>query len=182
MVGQTISHYKIIAKLGEGGMGEVFLAHDTLLDRKVALKFLPDFMQEDPVAQKRFLREAKSAAALDHPYICHIHEVGEEKGKPFISMEYVQGETLKDKLTDGPLAMKDALQKAVEIAEALEGTWLMDRDKGGGSSLRMLLAVSSGADFWKGCVPVSISYRTTPKEKMSDRVSTSFPRNCSGDM
>ena len=119
MIGRTISHYKIIDKLGEGGMGEVFLAEDTSLDRKVALKFLPDFMQQDPVAEKRFLREAKSAAALDHPYICKIYEVGEEDGKSFISMEYVQGETLKDKLGKGPLPLKDALEKATEIAEAL---------------------------------------------------------------
>jgi len=120
MIGQTISHYKIIDKLGEGGMGEVFLAHDASLDRKVALKFLPDFMQENLTARRRFLQEAKSAGALDHPFICHIHEVGQVEGKDFISMEYVQGETLKDKLAEGPIAIKDALQKAKEIAEALE--------------------------------------------------------------
>ncbi|MDA2924270.1 serine/threonine-protein kinase [Acidobacteria bacterium AH-259-L09] len=120
MIGQTVSHYKILEKLGEGGMGEVFLAQDTSLDRKVALKFLPDFMQEDPTARKRFLREAKSAAALDHPFICKIYEVGEADGKDFIAMEYVQGTTLKDKLAEGALALKDALRKATEIAEALE--------------------------------------------------------------
>ncbi len=101
-------------------MGEVFLAQDTTLDRKVALKFLPEELQQDSTAKKRFLREAKSAAALDHPYICHIHEVGEAEGKSFISMEYVQGETLSQKLTEGPLPLKNALQTAVEIAEALE--------------------------------------------------------------
>ncbi|MDA2925329.1 protein kinase, partial [Acidobacteria bacterium AH-259-L09] len=120
MIGQTVSHYKILEKLGEGGMGEVFLAQDTLLDRKVALKFLPDFMQQDPTARKRFLREAKSAAALDHPFICKIYETGEAEGKDFISMEYVQGTTLKEKLAEGPLALKGALRKAAEIAEALE--------------------------------------------------------------
>ena len=120
MVGTTISHYKVLEKIGQGGMGEVYLAQDTKLDRKVALKFLPEELQQDPTARKRFLREAKSAAALDHPYICHIHEVGEVEGKSFISMEYLQGETLKDKLAEGPLAMKEALQKATEIAEALE--------------------------------------------------------------
>jgi serine/threonine-protein kinase len=101
-------------------MGEVYLAQDTTLDRKVALKFLPEELQQDSTARKRFLREAKSAAALDHPYICHIHEVGEAEGKSFISMEYVQGETLKDKLAKGPLLLKDALEKATEVAEALE--------------------------------------------------------------
>ncbi len=121
MIGQTISHYRILEKLGEGGMGEVYLAHDTgPLDRKVALKFPSQEMQQDPVAQQRFLREAKSAAALDHPYVCHIHEVGEDGEQSFISMEYVAGQTLKDRLSKGPLELKDALQKATEIAEALE--------------------------------------------------------------
>ncbi len=120
LVGTTISHYKVLEKIGEGGMGEVFLAQDTTLDRKVALKFLPEEMQQDSTAKKRFLREAKSAAALDHPYICHIHEVGEVEGKSFIAMEYVQGETLQDKLSKGPLPLKDALEKATEVAEALE--------------------------------------------------------------
>ena len=120
MVGETIAHYKIIDKLGQGGMGEVFLAEDTKLDRKVALKFLPDSLHQDPVAEKRFLREAKSAAALDHPFICHVHEVGEDNGKSFISMEYVSGENLKDRLAKGPLPLKEALEIATEIAEALE--------------------------------------------------------------
>lgn len=89
MIGKTISHYKIVDKLGEGGMGQVFLADDTSLDRKVALKFLPENLQQDPTARKRFLREAKSAAALDHPYICNIFQIGEEDDTAFIVMEYV---------------------------------------------------------------------------------------------
>ncbi len=120
MIGKTLSHYKVIEKIGQGGMGEVYLAQDTTLERRVALKFLPEELQEDPTARKRFLREAKSAAALDHPYICHIHEVGEVEGKSFIAMEYVQGATLTEKLAEGPLPLKDALRKAREIAEALE--------------------------------------------------------------
>ena len=121
MIGQTISHYRILEKLGEGGMGEVYLAQDTgPLDRKVALKFPSQEMQQDPVAKQRFLREARSAAALDHPYVCHIHEVGEDGDRSFISMEYIAGQSLKDRLAKGPLELKDALQKAVEIAEALE--------------------------------------------------------------
>ncbi len=120
MIGKTLSHYKVLEKIGQGGMGEVFLAHDTSLDRKVALKFLPEELEQDSTARKRFLREAKSAAALDHPFICHIHEVGEAEGKSFISMEYVQGTTLKEKLVEGPLPVKEALEKATEIAEALE--------------------------------------------------------------
>ena len=120
MLGKNISHYKVLEKIGQGGMGEVYLAQDTTLDRNVALKFLPDFMQEDPSARKRFLREAKSAAALDHPYICKIYEIGEAEEKSFIAMEYIQGATLREKLGESPLAMKEALQKATEIAEALE--------------------------------------------------------------
>ena len=120
MVGKTISHYKILEKIAQSGMGEVYLAQGTTLDRKVALKFLPEELEQDPTARKRFLREAKSAAALDHPYICHIHEVGEVEGKSFISMEYVQGITLRERLTEGPLAVRKALETATEIADALE--------------------------------------------------------------
>ena len=120
MIGQNISHYKITEKLGEGGMGEVYLAEDTSLKRKVALKFLPDYLQQDEVAQKRFLREAQSAAALDHPYICKIYEAGEADGQSFIAMEYIEGETLKDRLDRGPLPLREALQIALEISEALD--------------------------------------------------------------
>jgi tRNA A-37 threonylcarbamoyl transferase component Bud32/predicted esterase len=120
MVGTTISHYKVLEKIGEGGMGEVYLAQDTTLDRKVALKFLPEKLEQDSTAKKRFLREAKSAAALDHPFICHIHEVGETEGKSFIAMEYIQGTTLREKLTEGPVPLRNALETAGEIAEALE--------------------------------------------------------------
>ena len=120
MLGKEIGTYKILSLLGSGGMGEVYLAEDRTLDRKVALKFLPEEMRRDETARKRFLREAKSAAALDHAFICHIHEVGEAEGKSFISMEYVQGETLKDQLGKGPLSLQDALANATEIAEALE--------------------------------------------------------------
>jgi eukaryotic-like serine/threonine-protein kinase len=119
MIGKTLGHYHILEKIGQGGMGEVFLAEDTSLQRKVALKFLPPGMQQDPSAHQRFMREAKSAAALDHPYICHINEVGEAEGKNFIVMEYVEGQTLKDRLAQGPLSLKEAQQIGTEILEAL---------------------------------------------------------------
>jgi len=119
-IGQSISHYKIVKKIGQGGMGEVFLAEDTSLDRKVALKFLPQDMQQDDVAHQRFLREAKSAAALDHPYICNVHEVGSSEGRHFIAMEYVEGWTLKERLEEGALTLEEAASIAAQIANALE--------------------------------------------------------------
>ncbi len=120
MIGKTFGHYKVVEKIGQGGMGEVFLAEDTSLHRKVALKFLPPAMQQDPTAHKRFIREARSAAALDHPYICHINEVGESDGLYFIAMEYVDGRSLKDRLDQGPLPLAEALPIAIEVSEALE--------------------------------------------------------------
>ncbi len=119
-IGKTISHYRIIEKLGQGGMGEVFLAHDTSLDRRIAIKFLPDEVVDQSQARKRFLREAKAAAAIDHPFICHIYETGETDGRTFIAMEYVAGETLAARLARGPMPLKQALQTVSEISEALE--------------------------------------------------------------
>ena len=100
-------------------MGVVYLAQDTVLDRKVALKFLPEELQEDKIARKRFVREAKSAAAIAHPYICGIHEIGEAEGRAFLALEYVEGPTLPSKLQDGPLQLQQILNTAAEIAEAL---------------------------------------------------------------
>jgi len=121
VVGETVSHYRILEKLGQGGMGEVFLAQDTTLDRKVALKFLPEELQQDPTARKRFLREAKSAAALDHPFICKIYEIGKAQDRTFIAMEYIQGMNLEERFLKGPLPIEDVLEIAWEIADALEG-------------------------------------------------------------
>ena len=116
---KTFFHYEIVEKIGRGGMAEVFLARDTLLDRHVALKLLPESQQDD-TAKKRFLREAKSAAALDHPYICKIYETGEAEGRPFIAMEYVRGETLAHRMARESLTLDEARKIALEIAEALE--------------------------------------------------------------
>ena len=118
--GATFGPYLIESALGEGGMGTVYLARDTTLERPVALKFLSRRLEAEEDARRRFLREAKAAAALDHPYICKIYQTGERDGRPFIAMEYVRGETLRKRLDAGPLAVADALWIALEVTEALE--------------------------------------------------------------
>jgi len=118
--GEKVKHYEIICLLGKGGMGEVYLAKDTVLDREVALKFLPEEMKEDAKARERFLREAKSAAALDHPFICKIYETGKTDHNAFIVMEYVEGKSLREKLREGAIPLKDTFRITLEIVEALE--------------------------------------------------------------
>ena len=118
--GEMWKQFKLRDPLGKGGMGQVFLADDTALDRKVALKFLPAALEQDAAARERFLKEAKAAAALDHPYICKIFEIGDVGGKTFIAMEYVEGVTLQQKLASGPLPLGRVLDLGAELAEALE--------------------------------------------------------------
>ncbi|MBN2564303.1 MAG: serine/threonine-protein kinase [Candidatus Eisenbacteria bacterium] len=119
MVGKTISHYKILDKIGEGGMGVVYKAEDTRLDRTVALKFLASHLLESDEARERFVREAKAAATLDHPNICTVHEIDEADGETFLAMAYIEGPTLKEKIDERPLKLKQALDIAIEIAEGL---------------------------------------------------------------
>ncbi|MCK5572742.1 MAG: serine/threonine protein kinase, partial [Bacteroidetes bacterium] len=120
MIGKTISHYTILEKLGEGGMGVVYKAKDITLDRFVALKFLPSRLAGSEQEQLRFLQEARAASALNHPNVATIHEIAEAEGETFLVMEYVDGETLRAKTEAGPLSGKETLQIAIQSADAIQ--------------------------------------------------------------